>query len=234
VLYRYGLRNADCILTQTASQAEMLRRGFGCEAGVIPMPCPGPSDAEFLQKAAPGPSARVLWAGRVCEVKRPDRLLAVARACPEIGFDLVGPAGDEPYARAVLEEAAGLPNLRVLGRTPRAEMPRTYREASLLCCTSDAEGFPNTFLEAWSFGLPVVSTVDPDGLIAQHELGAATSDVPSLAAALRRLLGDQAAWSRASHNARLRWSAHHTVDAVMSRFEQVFRQAAVLGRGGHK
>jgi glycosyltransferase involved in cell wall biosynthesis len=234
VLYRHGLRHSDRILTQTASQARMLRDGFGCEAGVIPMPCPGPSVGEFVPPVPPGPEARVLWVGRVCEVKRPDRLLELARACPEIGFDIAGPGGDDPYSRAILERAAAEPNLRVLGRIPRAEMPRVYREAALLCCTSDAEGFPNTFLEAWSFGLPVVSTFDPDGLIATEGLGAAARSVSSLAAAVRRLLGDRAAWERCSHNARRRWLAHHTVDEVMSRFELVFCEASSPKAGARR
>ena len=36
----------------------------------------------------------------------------------------------------------------------------------MLLSTSDFEGFPNTFLEAWSVGLPIVSTFDPDTVFA--------------------------------------------------------------------
>jgi glycosyltransferase involved in cell wall biosynthesis len=42
----------------------------------------------------------------------------------------------------------------------------------MLLSTSDEEGFPSTFLEAWASGTPVVSLkIDPDGLIERAGLG---------------------------------------------------------------
>ena len=38
-------------------------------------------------------SQSVLWIGRICEVKRPDRPLDLAEVCPDLRFDLVGLAG---------------------------------------------------------------------------------------------------------------------------------------------
>jgi glycosyltransferase involved in cell wall biosynthesis len=90
-------------------------------------------------------------------------------------------------------------------------------------CTSDYEGFPNIFLEAWSEGLPIVSTFDPDGLIAERGLGAvADPHVDSLAARLAKLLESAERWRAASAAARRYYLENHTVDRVMARFEQGF------------
>jgi glycosyltransferase involved in cell wall biosynthesis len=224
-LYRYGLRRADRVVVQTVAQARQLEKAFARSSVQIPMPCPAPEPT--VPKAPPAPEGcRVLWIGRIAEVKRPDRLLDLATACPELSFDLVGP-GDDGYARAIRSRAAGVPNVTVHGGVPRGELARFYQGAAAVVCTSDREGFPNTFLEAWSYGVPVVSTVDPDGLIAERGLGRVGRDVATLAAALGELLSD--GWRKASEASRRYYRENHTVERVMPRFERLFLD--LVGRG---
>jgi glycosyltransferase involved in cell wall biosynthesis len=224
-LYHYGVRHADCTIVQTQRQQEMLRSGFGLNAEVCPMPCAAPGDGPPTRSACPPDQGRVLWVGRVCEVKRPDRLLDVAQACPDLAFDIVGPCNATEYARHTMERARQVSNVTVHGRVPCVW--DYYRQAACLLCTSDFEGFPNTFLEAWSQGLPVVSTFDPDDLITRRELGLVAGDIPGLAAAIRRLLESPDLYRRLSQNARHYYLENHTVEVAMPRFEQVFLK--VLG-----
>jgi glycosyltransferase involved in cell wall biosynthesis len=218
-LYLYGLRRADVVIAQTETQVRMLEESFGVRANAIPMPCMGPSENDFVPPSW-DPGGRVLWVGRICPVKRPDRFLEVAEACPGLAFDIVGPVGEDAYSAAIALKARSRPNVTLHGRASRAEMDAFYRRASVLLCTSDREGFPNTFIEAWSHGVPVVSTHDPDGTIARLGLGAVAAPVASaLAAALRAVLGSCEAWTRASATARQHYLRNHTVDLVMKRFE---------------
>lgn len=227
VLYRYGLRHADRIVVQTESQRMRLRQGFGLDSVVIPMPCPGPSNGEYVLPDPPDAGrSRVLWVGRICQQKRPDRLADFAEACPDIHFDVVGPANESPYSQASVARLRALSNVTLHGGIPRQRMPDFYRSAACLLCTSDVEGFPNTFLEAWSHGLPVVSRFDPDGLIATRNLGVSADGVPTLVVGLRSLLTSKHRWLEASANARRYYLDNHTVEAVMPRFEQVFLEAA--------
>jgi glycosyltransferase involved in cell wall biosynthesis len=227
ILYRYGLRHADQVIVQTRTQQQMLRAGFGRESVVIPMPCPGPSDDAYVPPDPPGEGRfRVLWVGRICREKRPDRLLDLAAAVPELTFDVAGPFGDDAYAKSVQSRAEGMANVVLHGGVERQRMPEFYGRSGCLCCTSDVEGFPNTFLEAWSHGLPVVTTFDPDGLVAGHGLGHTAPDVPSLAEALRTLSCDADTWRTASRNGRRYYTKNHTVDAVLPQFEEVFAKAA--------
>jgi glycosyltransferase involved in cell wall biosynthesis len=218
-LYLYGLRRADLVIAQTETQVRMLDASFGVRANAIPMPGSGPSESEFVPPSWE-PGGRVLWVGRICPIKRPDRLLEVAEACPTLAFDVVGPVGDDAYSSAIARMARSRPNVTLHGRASRAEMDAYYRRASVLLCTSDREGFPNTFIEAWSHGVPVVSTHDPDGTIAGRGLGAVAAPVaPALASALQAILGSGEAWTRASAAARQHYLRNHTVDFVMKRFE---------------
>jgi glycosyltransferase involved in cell wall biosynthesis len=222
VFYRYGLRRADRVIAQSRTQQAKLREHFGRESVVVPMPCPGPGPETTIARAAPPPDGRVLWIGRVCEVKRPHLLVELARACPDVGFDLVGPPGASAYVGGVLQAFSATPNVRILGGVARADVPALYRDSACLVSTSRDEGFPNTFLEAWSHGLPVVSTFDPDGLIAERGLGRAATSVPELAAGIRELLARPEEWRRASERARRYYLENHTVEAAMSRFESLF------------
>ncbi len=224
VLYRYGLRHAEEIIVQKQTQQAMLRDGFGLESVVIPMPCPGPSEEEPVSPMVPAAGrTRVAWVGRIVELKRLEWLLELAEAMPDVHFEIAGaPEHDAPYTRRLLERGHALPNVTMHGRVERARMPQIYRRVSALCCTSRLEGFPNTFLEAWSHALPVVSTFDPDDLIARRGLGATAADLPGLKHALRRLIDSPDTWREASRRARRYYLDHHTVDAVMRRFERVF------------
>jgi len=223
-LYRYGLKASDRVVAQTRKQQQMLHDGFGCDSVVIPMPCPGPSEQNYARYAHDrSNSQRVLWIGRICAQKRPDRLLDLAEFCPDVSFDLVGPAAETSYSHAICDRAKNLPNVTVHGPATRERVPEFYRKARIMCCTSDFEGFPNTFLEAWSWGLPIVSTFDPDGLIVGQGMGAVGQDVRKLAAEIHALLTDESRWQQASDSARRYYLRNHTVESVMPRFEEVFR-----------
>jgi glycosyltransferase involved in cell wall biosynthesis len=230
VLYRYGVRHADRVIVQTLNQQRRMRDLFGLESTVIPMPCPVPS-APLADRPEQG-QVRVLWIGRVCEVKRPDRLLDLAEQCPQAAFDLVGPFYQDGYCPAIKERACRVPNVSIHGAVPRDRMSEFYQRASLLCCTSDYEGFPNTFLEAWSHGVPVVSTVDPDGVIARRNLGRHCADPAELAKAMTELLRSPEEYREVSANARRYFLETHTPEAVMPRVESVLVQAARGGRRG--
>jgi len=221
-LYRWGLRRANAIIAQTAAQQRLLLEHFGLASTVVPNCCPAPPAEEMVEFThAPDRQPHVLWIGRIAEPKRLEWLLDVAERCPRVVFDVVGAAGQSAYATSLSQRAAGIPNVVMHGRVPHDETPRFYRRATVLCCTSLYEGFPNTFLEAWSRGLPVVSTFDPDGVIARHGLGWVTDTVDGLVDHLERVCTSPETWRAASAAARHYCVQNHSVDASVGRLEQV-------------
>jgi glycosyltransferase involved in cell wall biosynthesis len=146
----------------------------------------------------------------------------MAEACPDLQFDVVGPRESGDYSARMEERGKTISNVKMHGAVSRDQMPNFYKQAACLCCTSDFEGFPNTFLEAWSHGLPVVSLFDPDDLIAERRLGAVADDTKGLAVALRELLASPDRWREASLNARRYYTENHTMETVMPKFEKAF------------
>lgn len=223
VLYRYGLRAADGLIVQTARQRSALLEGFGLDSTILPMPCPGPETESVMPSLPDGATRRVAWVGRISPQKRLELLLDVAERLPDVMFDVAGePDRDDEYSRSVLKRASTLVNVMMHGRVPRAKMAEFYRQAAVLCCTSRFEGFPNTFLEAWSCGLPLITTFDPDSTVVKQGLGAYGTDAETLCGGIRRFLDSPVEWKAASQRAREYYLENHAVEPSMLRFEQFF------------
>jgi glycosyltransferase involved in cell wall biosynthesis len=155
-------------------------------------------------------------------VKRFEWLLDIAQQCQEITFDVVGaPGSDSPYTLSLIERATGISNVKMHGYVPYKEMDKCYQCCRILCCTSAYEGFPNTFLEAWSIGIPVVSTFDPDDVIAANGLGWVAHDVEGIVACFKKICQSPEILGEASKASREYYLANHTPEVCLPAFERL-------------
>ncbi len=155
--------------------------------GVSPSPPTPAGDAARGALGLPGDGPVVAYVARLAPVKRPDRMLAVAREVPGATFVV---AGDGPLHHGLL---AGAPtNVRFLGW--RSDMENVYAAADLVLLTSDNEGMPVTLIEAALCGVPAVATdVGSTGEVVVNGRTGLTvaADAGALAAAVRGLLSDE-------------------------------------------
>ena len=86
-------------------------------------------------------------------------------------------------------ECAESSNVEFLGFQSFAHTEKYFDRCKVFVNTSTHEGFPNTFLQAWRRGIPVISYVDPDGVIERNGLGASVESEEELHAALRLATG---------------------------------------------
>jgi len=100
----------------------------------------------------------VAYVGRLTRVKRPDRLVAVARAVigavPAARFVICGAGDLAAKVAAAAHDLGG--SVRLLGW--RADVETVYAAADLILLTSDNEGMPVSLIEAGLAGLPAVAT----------------------------------------------------------------------------
>jgi glycosyltransferase involved in cell wall biosynthesis len=223
LLYRYGLRCANVVVVQSKEQLAALRRHGARDGVLIPNPCfLGPVPAP----KPPEPTA--LWAGSLRPRKRPLMLLDIAGRASDVRFLMAGGVPDQyrDLAEAVNTRAQELRNVELLGLVPFQRMRDYYLRAHVLVHTSEHEGFPNTFLEAWSTCTPVVSTVDPDGVIGEHGIGFHCDGVTDSVRAVRVLCGDAAMREAMGARARAYVAANHSADMVLGRYERLLLQLA--------
>ena len=223
LLFRHGLRSADTIVAQTKKQANLLSQNYGLAAKVIPMPGTPPQRTQTLNPQMVFGLKKVIWVGRVQKVKRVWWLIEIAKKMPEVEFEVIGPLDEtDPRNQENLAAFEKTPNIKYRGKIKREDMPEIYQNATVLCCTSIYEGFPNTYIEAWSYGVPVVSTIDPDNILVDNDLGAICSHVDGFVETISSLLNSQSRWSTMSANAKRYYEENHELERVQLRFEKEF------------
>jgi glycosyltransferase involved in cell wall biosynthesis len=75
-------------------------------------------------------------------------------------------------AESIYRQLGQFPNVELKGRLPHADTINYIASAKALVSTSNFEGFPNIFLEAWASGVPVISLhVNPGDVINEFGLG---------------------------------------------------------------
>jgi glycosyltransferase involved in cell wall biosynthesis len=220
-MYRWGLRAAEAVVVQNVAQLELLKRHFHRGGHLI-------QNGYEEPQAQPGTfEGNVLWAATVKPLKRPDHVLALARRLRHLRFLMVGGPGVDRGAQAyfdgIAHQARGLSNLTMTGHVPFRDVGLAFDEASVCLNTSDYEGLPNTFMQAWLRGIPTLSFVRPES--APGVSGTlACEDLDHMALRLDRLTRDRAAWSAASQACRRHFQDHHTMDVAVARYLEVFDQ----------
>jgi glycosyltransferase involved in cell wall biosynthesis len=186
MLYDFGLKRADVVAAQTLHQQRMLRDNHGIDAPVINMIVEAPQRAG----APVEKDIDVLWLSNLRALKRPELALELARQLPDVKFTLAGGPmpGGQMYYDDVAAAAARLPNVTMLGAVRYADTGPLIDRAKIFLNTSSIEGFPNTFLQSWIRGVPVVSFFDPDGLVNRLQLGRIARTVDDMREALRGLV----------------------------------------------
>ncbi len=215
----YGLRHAHAITAQTAEQLALLSARLGRDGILLRNVWPVPDEV-----APPNGSPRGLWAGRIEGVKRPHMLLDVAERLQDVHFVMAGGRGTlrGDCFDAVETRARGIPNVVFRGFVPPPELDAEYAAASVLVCTSEIEGFPNTFLQAWGHGRPVVSTYDPDEVLCRERIGLHCRDVGEIADAIRLVCHDSAEAQAIGARGRAYVEAHHSPEVVIPELERLF------------
>jgi glycosyltransferase involved in cell wall biosynthesis len=236
MLYRFGLTNANKIVVQTNCQQKLLKQQFSLDSIVVPMPSRGlPTNAKNVTGRVSGKEVRIVWIGRFTEVKRPHWILQMAKSRPDWKFEIVGSANSSTkYSAGIMAEIGKMPNIAFHGNISQAEIGKLLEGAAVLCGTSSHEGFPNIYLEAWSVGIPVVTTFDPDGVIQTHGLGRVADSVEGLIRAINELVANPDKWENASKAGYEYFSSNHSVEKVLPRFENVFlelSQASIPAQG---
>jgi glycosyltransferase involved in cell wall biosynthesis len=170
-LFEYGMRHADFRWAMTDYQKEQFHRlGLSC----------GLYRNLILPRVKPSTVVKdigLLWVSRCQTIKRPHLFLDLAARLPETRCVMICPDEDRPLWEELELRARNLPNVHFLIRVPYHEIQDYYDRAQIFVNTSEAEGFPNSFIQAAQGATAILSlNVDPDGVLTRFGAGLCADD----------------------------------------------------------
>ena len=229
------IERVDAVIAMSEFSRDMHRqRGFKREMEVLPYFLPDPQTEQMPEPTGEAPHERpfFFFAGRLELIKGLQDVIPVFATYT--AADLVI-AGDGEYAAELRAIAAGMPNVRFVGRLAPDELSRYYRHAIATIVPSVCyETFGIVLIEAFRQGTPVIARrLGPFPEIVERSGGGELfHTIEELVLAMQRLQGDpahRARLARAGFRAYVeRWSE----SAVIPQYLDIVRRAAA--RGGHR
>jgi glycosyltransferase involved in cell wall biosynthesis len=219
-LYSWGLSNTDRIFVQHNGQLSNLLSELRSKATIVPSMI----HASSIIIPHKERQRYVTWVGMLRQPKRPDLLVEIAQKAQNLHFVVCGEPSDhrspKHYGNQIADALRTLPNVDYRGQVAPEKAHETIANASVLLCTSEGEGFPNIFLEAWSSGTPVVSLkIDPNHVIERLRLGTISSSVDGAIADIHALINSPERREEIAVRARRYIEAAHSEAAAVAAFE---------------
>lgn len=216
LLFRLGVRNADLVITQSVDHEKMLSDHHGVKSVVMPSMYPLDEQVENgIYKDT------VLWVARCEDWKNPDLFLELAKSNLDVQFTMIcPPSNNQPdFFEKIKSTARSAKNVTFIRFVPFEEIDAYFSRARLFVQTSDYEGFPNTFIQAFKNETPVLSfSVSPDSILERNNLGAcADGDREIFFTEFQNLLNDREKLTQMGSNASAYFRKNHDSAVVAGR-----------------
>jgi glycosyltransferase involved in cell wall biosynthesis len=219
LMFKYGVRRVNQVVVQSERQRQMCRTAFGRDAVRI-------SSCYDFKGGSASHEGPIIWVGNIRAVKRPELFVEVARRLPQHRFVLIGGTNDHSVDFGVLRrQAHNIANLSFTGHLPVADVESHFDGASVLVNTSATEGFPNTFLQAWSRGMPTVSFFDSGAREKGEDVGRVVDGVEAMVDAIDAYKRSPPLWREDGARAAEHYRGNFSVARSIDDYERVFGDA---------
>lgn len=192
--YQYLFEHCDYGIVLSESLKSTVEKHIGKtdRLKVVFNPCPIITDTTQYEK-----QNHILFSGTLYEGKGYKDLIKafakIAKGYPDWKVILAG-NGEEDQARSLAQELGISNQVVLLGWVKDEAKHKAFSEAKVLCLPSYAEGFPMAVLDAWAYGLPVITTpvggVPDVAIDGENMLLFKPGDIDKLSECLGRMISD--------------------------------------------
>lgn len=227
-IYRYLFTNADVVIVLSNYWKDVVNVKFnlGDKVKVIYNPC---TESDYPVQYKKRQS--ILYAGTLNQRKGYADLIRafgkIAHKYPEWEVTLAG-NGEVDNAKMIAKEL-GVENQCVfLGWVSGQAKDKAYKEATVFCLPSYAEGFPMAVLDAWAYGLPVITTpvggipdVAEDG---ENMLLFEPGDIDGLSKCIEQMITDEELLNKLGEASRKFANTTFNVKSICKQIGDVYKQ----------
>jgi len=178
-------RSAECLYAQAWFLIEKSFIQFKLEERPAFLPNPVEVPDRPMKKAG---SPTVCFLARWDPQKRVERFLELSLEFPGVEFIAMGRSHDPETDARIRSQYKKVPNLSMPGFVTEEEKSRILERSWALVNTSVREALPVSFLEALAHETPLISGLDPDGLV--RRFGYPTNGA-DYSGGLRQMLADE-------------------------------------------
>ena len=167
----YAIRNTNQVICQAQYQNNLLKKNYGRNCDLV-LPNMQPFPENTIKKTQP---IKIVWISNLKRLKQPELFVDLAEQFQNkqnTKFIMIGRPAFGPWQNKLLEKINRVPNLEYKGELSLDKVNTILRESHLLVNTSEFEGFPNTYIQAWMRKVPVISLhCNPDDIIKKNGIG---------------------------------------------------------------
>jgi len=195
MFYSYGLRHASYIVVQHEEQQKLLREHYHLNSSIISTGYP-------IERINRIKKDYILWVGRVVPWKNIETCIEYAEQLPEIQFVVIA-SGDttSAYYIQATKDIQKCKNIELISYVPFSKINAYFAQAKLFLNTSLYEGFPNTFVQAFKNGVPVLSAhVNPENMLEHNEVGFCSADTQTAIQFIQKAYSDESHYNAMVEN----------------------------------
>ncbi len=166
MVYPWLLHKSDVVFAQHEGQKEILAK-----RGIKSVIFNNLIDLSLLPSITGAEHDHFIYVGCIDKRKGFAQFFELVKNSPKHTFKVIGPPRDKE-GHFYYEKLKSLQNVTLFGKLDHSETLYHIANSKALISTSWMEGFPNIFIEAWAYGIPVLSlNVDPGSRIKNERLG---------------------------------------------------------------
>jgi len=205
-----SLKETTKVIFQTSFQKDSFEKNYSHTGKIIRNGHPPKKNIEITES-----KPVIVWVGNLKRIKHPEIFLDLVKMLPEEFKSVMIGKSNRLFRDMILETKRQRINFEYLDYQPNNVVEEIVANSFLLVSTSETEGFSNTFIEAWKYGKPVLSFVDPDNLITRFKLGKKCSDVNDICNEILELLSNNGKYKNISKNCESFFNNSLTIDKMV-------------------
>jgi len=223
-LMNFTVHNCSHVILQNSEQLKKLKELYQRDGILITQSSKKLDDVSLLNKS--DKLLEVIWVANLKPIKQPELYFDIVKTYANdsrVNFTMVGRSSD--YYNEKINELNSISNFKFLGELKNEGVNTLLLKSHILINTSLAEGFSNTFVQAWLRKVVVVSmNSNPSDILTKLNIGYIENDIDKIKARIDFLIENKKNLMIMADKAYYYALEHHDIDRNLNKVIALFKK----------